>query len=325
GLDVSFFDKLDVTFDWYNRTTTDILVRGTALPAVLGTTPPTQNSGALRTLGWDLTTTYRDHLSNGFNFDLRLVLSNYNSEITKFNGNPNKILSSLYTGKRMGEIWGYVTAGTFQTEDQIKKAPSQALLYGGIWYPGDIQYKDLNKDGKIGPGSNTVSDPGDQKIIGNSTPQLTFGINIDASWKNFDLNAFFQGVGKRQYWIGDPGYWGSILGSNPTPTWYVYNRSWTPDRTGAFFPAYRTQRANVLPQTKYLINAAYMQLRNITIGYTIPRTIIQDKLHLSQVKIFAAGYDLWKLTKIPNMFDPQEITDDYPMFKSLAAGIQVQF
>src|SRR5699024_10989768 len=138
GIDVELFQKFNLSFDWYNRTTTDILVQGDKFPSVLGTDPPTKNSGSLETKGWDLTTSYRNTFENGLDFHLRFVLSNYNSTITNFNGNPNKLLSSLYVGKDMGEIWGYVTEGTFQTQEQIDNAPSQELLDGGVWYPGDI-------------------------------------------------------------------------------------------------------------------------------------------------------------------------------------------
>lgn len=323
GLDFGLYNKLDVSFDWYNRTTTNILVQGTLLPSVLGATPPTQNSGSLRTLGWDLTAEYHDELQNGLKFDVRLVLSTYGTEITSFNGNPNKVLSTLYAGEEMGEIWGYTTVGTFQTQDQINKAPTQYLLNSGVWYPGDIQYKDINKNDTIGPGANTLANHGDMKIIGNSTPKYSFGFNVDASWKNFDLNFFIQGVGKRDYWIGSNLYWGAINGG--TGTWYVYDHSWTPERTNAFFPAYRPKSANVLTQTKYLINAAYAQLKNVTLGYNLPDHLVKDKLHMDQIKVFVAGYDLFRVSKIPKIFDPQMMSADYPMFKSMAAGLQVQF
>lgn len=323
GVNLELFKKFDLSFDWYNRTTTDILVQGDKLPAVLGTSPPTKNSGTLKTLGWDLTTSWRDHFQNGLNLNVRFVLSNYNSEITQFNGNPDKLLTALYTGKKMGEIWGFETVGTYQTEEQVEKSPSQKQLYDGKWYPGDIQYRDLDGDGIIGYGANTVADPGDRKIIGNSIPHLKFGFNVNASWKNFDLNVFLEGVGKRDYWIGSNLYWGAINGG--TGTWYVYNHSWTPDRKDAFFPAYKPRSVNILPQTKYLINAAYLRLNNLTVAYNIPDYIIQGKLHINSAKVFFAGYNLFRITETPDIFDPEMMSADYPMFRSLAVGLQVAF
>lgn len=323
GIDVELFQKFNLSFDWYNRTTTDILVQGDKFPSVLGTDPPTKNSGSLETKGWDLTTSYRNTFENGLDFHLRFVLSNYNSTITNFNGNPNKLLSSLYAGKDMGEIWGYVTEGTFQTQEQIDNAPSQELLDGGVWYPGDIQYKDLDGNDKIGPGANTVENPGDKKIIGNSIPHLKFGLNVDASWKNFDLSIFLQGVAKRDYWLGSNLYWGAIKGG--TGTWYVYNHSWTPDRTNAFFPAYKPKGANSLTQSKYLLNAAYLRLKSVSLGYSLPSTLIQDHLHLNKVRVFLSGYNLFRITKIPDIFDPEMMSANYPMFRSLAVGLKVSF
>ncbi len=323
GMDLELFEKFNFTFDWYNRTTSDILVQGDKLPPVLGTDPPTKNSGKLRTLGWDLTASWRNHFENDLDLKLRFVLSNYNSKILAFNGNPDKLLSALYVGKKMGEIWGYETEGIFQTKDEIKNAPSQELLDAGIWYPGDVQYKDLDGNGKIGPGANTVEDPGDHKIIGNSVPHLKFGFNVDASWKNFDLNIFLQGVGKRDYWIGSDLFWGAIIGG--TGTWQVYNDSWTPDRKNAFYPAYKPKGANVLTQTRYLMNAAYLRLKNVTLGYNLPDNLIQRKLHLDRVKVYVSGYNLARISKVPKIFDPEEMSAHYPLFKSLAVGLQIQF
>lgn len=322
GIDMTFFKRLDLSFDWYRRSTTDILVAGDKLPAVLGTGVPTKNSGEMKTTGWELSVDWRDGLKNGFNYNIAFNLSDYQSEIVTFGGNPNKLLSSLYVGQKMDEIWGYETVGIFQSQEEIDAAPTQEQISSGVWYPGDIRYRDLDGDGKIGPGANTAADPGDRRIIGNSTPRYRFGLNMNASWKGFDLNVFFQGVGKRDYWIGSNMYWGAIIGG--TGTWEIYNNSWTPERRDAYYPAYKPKGANIVQQTRYLQNAAYIRLKNLALGYTFPRDLFKT-IPVERLRIYAAAYNLWEYTKIPELFDPEVLSPNYPMMRGLAFGLQVSF
>ncbi|MBD8487766.1 TonB-dependent receptor [Echinicola sp. CAU 1574] len=322
GFDVSMFNKLDVSFDWYQRTTSDILVDGDKFPAVLGTSAPTKNSGEMKTTGWEVTAKWRDQLQNGIRYDIALNLSDYSSEITKFDGNPNNLLSGLYVGQSMGEIWGYQTVGLFQTQEQIDNAPSQELINSGLWYPGDVQYTDLNQDGEVGPGASTLDDSGDRKIIGNSTPSYQFGLNMNAFWKGFDLNIFFQGVGKRDVWIGNNLFWGGIAGG--TGTYEVYNDSWAPERTDAYFPAYRSSSSNRQTQTRYLQDASYIRLKNLTLGYTLP-TNLTDQISLDKVRVYTSAYNIWEATSVPDTFDPEALSGAYPMLRSIAAGLQITF
>lgn len=322
GADMTLFKRLELSFDWYRRTTSDILVDGDKYPAVIGTSAPTKNSGQMKTTGWEFSSKWRDRLENGLSYDVLFTLSDYQSSIRRFDGNPNYLLSTLYAGQRMGEIWGYQTAGIFRTDDEIKAAPSQSLLSTGVWYPGDVRYVDANGDGKIGPGASTLADPGDRRIIGNNTPRFQFGLNTNVSFRGFDLNLFFQGVGKRDFWIGSNLYWGAIAGG--TGTWDVYNNSWTPERTDAFFPAYKAKSANIVTQTKYLVNAAYIRLKNVTLGYSLPKKLLKP-LHLDKVRVYGSTYNIWEYAKTPKMFDPEVLSFDYPMIRSLAFGLQVSF
>jgi len=322
GLDMTLWNKLDVSFDWYNRTTSDILVDGDKYPAVLGAASPTKNSGELKTVGWDLTIGYKDRTSYGLNYSVNFVLSDYQTEIVKFDNNPNKLLSTLYVGQKMGEIWGYQSVGLFQNQQQIDNATSQKLINSGIWYPGDMQYANLNGDSVISGGAGTLADHGDRLIIGNSTPRFQFGINSNFSWHNFDLNIFLQGVGKRDAYISDNLFWGAILGA--TGTREVYENSWTPDRTNALYPAYRNASKNVIVQTRYLQNAAYIRLKNLTIGYSLPAAMVR-KIGLQRLRFYGAAYNLWQYSKVPDIFDPELLSANYPMIKSLAVGLQVNF
>lgn len=328
GVDVTLLKgRLDATFDWYTRRTTDILMNGTKLPAVLGATVPKRNSGELKTNGWELSLKWKDQLSNGIRYDVGLVLSDYQSEVIKFTGNPNKLLSTLYDGMKMGEIWGYETVGILQESDFTKDengkltliGPSQTKIQSTI-YPGDVRYADLNNDGEISKGDETVENPGDRKIIGNSTPRFQYGITGNISWKNFDLNIFFQGVGKKDVWINDNVFWG---GSGTSGNWEMYNNSWTPERTNAKYPMY-AGRISSITQSGYLFNAAYLRLKTLALGYTLPKAWV-NKAKLSNVRLSISGYNLFEITQIPNLYDPDQISSSYPMMRSVAFGLQVGF
>ena len=329
GVDITTLNgRLDATFDWYTRRTTDILMNGTKLPAVLGATVPKRNTGELKTNGWELSLKWKDRLNNGIRYDVGFVLSDYQSEVIHFSGNPNSLLSTLYDGMKMGEIWGYETVGILQENDftidengkYILNGPSQNKI-AGSWYPGDIRYADLNNDDEISTGDNTLENPGDRKIIGNSTPRFQYGITGNISWKNFDLNIFFQGIGKKDVWISDNAFWG---GSGSAGNWEMLNNSWTPERTNAKYPMYAGRGQNQQVQTGYLFNGAYLRLKTLALGYTLPKAWT-NKAKLSTVRLSLSGYNLFEITQIPDTFDPDQISSAYPMMRSVAFGLQVGF
>ncbi|CCH02081.1 hypothetical protein FAES_4081 [Fibrella aestuarina BUZ 2] len=323
GADVTLFKNLGITFDWYDRKTTNILTVGEIYPAVLGTSSPQKNSGTLDTKGWELTLNYRNQTTYGLGYETQLTLGDYQAKVVKFDNNPAQSLSTLYVGQRSGEIWGYETAGLFQTQEEINNAPSQRLISSGLWFPGDVRYNDLNGDGVVGPGASTVADPGDRRIIGNSTPRYQFGFNNTLTFRNFDLNIFFQGIGKRDLWISNNLFWGA----GATGTYETYNNSWTPERTDAYFPAYKNTSRNRQTQTRYLQNGAYMRLKNVAIGYTIPK-VFTDRIKLQRVRVSASAFNLFTLKSVPDTYDP-ELTgvsaSSYPVIKSIAFGVQASF
>lgn len=328
GVDVTVLKgRLDATFDWYSRRTTDILMSGTKLPAILGASVPKRNSGELKTNGWELSLKWKDQLSNGIRYDVGLVLSDYQTEVVKFTGNPNGLLSTLYDGMKMGDIWGYETVGILQESDfttnengkYVLIGPDQSKVHSTL-YPGDVRYADLNDDNEISPGDNTLENPGDRKVIGNSTPRFQYGITGNISWKNFDLNIFFQGIGKKDVWINDNVFWG---GSGTAGNWEMYKNSWTPERTDAKYPMYAGRISGTV-QSGYLFNAAYLRLKTLALGYTLPKAWV-NKAKLSNVRLSISGYNLFEITQIPDLYDPDQISSSYPMMRSVAFGLQVGF
>ncbi|HEU4607880.1 MAG TPA: SusC/RagA family TonB-linked outer membrane protein, partial [Chitinophagaceae bacterium] len=320
GVDVLAFRTFEINFDWYSRRTTDILTPGASYPAVLGTVAPTKNIGELLTKGWELVTRYRNKTNFGLDYDVAFNLGDYQSKVVKFEGNTARQLSTLYSGQKLGEIWGFETAGIFQTQKEVDDAPTQKAIQSGLWYPGDVRYQDLNGDTAITFGASTVDNPGDRKIIGNSTPRFQYGLNIDLGYKGFDFNVFFQGVAKRDVWIGNNLYWGA----GATGTREIYNNSWTPERPDAFYPAYKNKSGNRQVQTRYLENGAYMRMKNLTLGYTIAKSLTQ-RVKINKLRVYAAAYNLLQISKLPETFDPELLSANYPIMKSYAAGVQVSF
>lgn len=315
GFDASFFGgRLNTSFDWYRRNTKDMLTAGQALPAVLGTSVPQENAADMKTVGWEVSLEWNDRLSNGFGYHIKGVLSDYQASITKFS-NPTKLLGTHYVGEKLNEIWGYVSNGLFQS-DEDAKAADQSYLSGGSWGAGDVKYEDLNNDGKIDIGKNTLDDSGDRKIIGNSTPRYSYGITAGFDYKGFDFEMFWQGIGKRDYWLGGSQFWGF------TDEWCTPLTSsldyWTEDNRDAYFPRlhhYGVNGGNHQVSTRYLQNAAYLRLKNVVLGYTIPRSIT-EKVKISRLRVFVQGENLLTFTPLIDSYDPETLNNmTYPINK----------
>lgn len=353
GTDMALLQsRLELGFDWYNRRTINMLTKSKQLPAVLGTTEPKTNAADLSTYGWELSFKWQDEfklLHKPFRYNITVVVSDNTTRITKYD-NPNKYLGDYYAGQKVGEIWGYETDGFFSTDDAYKTSADQSKVSGvsysvdGHPMAGDIRFKDLNGDKLIYNGQNTVTDHGDMKIIGNNTPRYAYGVNLGASWYHFDLGIFFQGIGKRDLWPGvESGiFWGFYNRWNQPVYDQIYGNYWTPTHTDAYFPRPRAYIASAsgnsltFPQTRYLQNAAYLRLKNITMGYSFSPSIL-SRVKISSLRLFASGQNLLTWTKLSKAFDPETIGDDpdtntsngngfvYPIQKTFTVGMDLTF
>lgn len=354
GMDAAFFsNRLQVTGDWYVRNTTDMFTTGPTLPAVFGTTVPKGNYADLRTNGWEVVLSWRDNtnvFSKRFGYGIRLSMADYQSEITRYN-NPTKLLTDYYVGQKLGEIWGYVTDGFF-TAANLSEAPKQTLIKssnGGNVLIGDVKFLDLNKDGTINTGANTVDNPGDRKIIGNAQPRYTFGALFDFDWNNVFVSAFFQGVAKQDWWPGAEAdaFWGPYNRPyNRLPAEMV-DRIWSEANPNTYFPRLRgyvaqgTGRELNVTQTKYLQNAAYVRLKNLQVGYNLPKSLI-GRIKLNGAKVYVSADNIWTyspLYKITHNFDVENIQgsdrvltngtngngNNYPILKGVTFGLNIGF
>jgi len=354
GMDLQMFKgRFSTTFDWYQRNTSNMITAGQPLPAVFGAAVPRGNFADLRTRGWELSIGWNDKIgtTDPLTYSLRFTLADNVSTITKFY-NPNNLLSTYYVGQKLGEIWGFETEGFFESPEDIANHADQSYFVvsnSNTLLPGDIKFRDLNGDGKVNNGKNTLDDPGDQKVIGNSSIRYPYGITGDLGWKNFSLSFFFQGIGKRDWYPSTEAafFWGQS--NRPYSFLPAFNLDrWSEDNPdqNAYFPRYRGYvalqgtRELAVAQTRYLQNASYIRLKNLTIGYSLPAHIIQ-KWKISSLRIFLTGQNLWTYSpmyKVTKNFDPEVIEGSdpeinanggdgfsYPMEKSYTLGINVGF
>ncbi len=351
GIDFGLLDnRLAGSFDVYVRNTKDMVGNAPELPAILGTAVPVTNNTDLRTTGWEFQVTWRDRLANGLNYSATFNLSDARTKITRYPNNPTNSIDTYIADRYLNEIWGYETKGLARSNDEMNShlASVDQSALGSNWAAGDIMYADLNGDGKINDGSRTLADHGDLKVIGNSTPRYLMGLDLNASWKGFDFRAFFQGVLKRDYWAG--GAWGGneyLFGYTQSGTWWCagltdvqdYFRNgdtWSvqngyrSENLDAFLPRPQSSSKNTQTQSRYLLDASYVRLKNLQLGYTLPQQITR-KWGVSNLRFFISAENLATWTDMPNQFDPELIgtgassNNGYPLSKTWSFGLNVTF
>ena len=355
GLDIDMFkSRLQFTGEAYIRDTKDMLTEGYALPALYGADAPKQNTADLRTKGFELSLAWKDQLQIGgkpFGYNLKFTLSNYDSEITRYKNDNKTFAKSYYEGMKLGEIWGFVADDLFQSDEEAAEYSSQVdLSYvnkrvpGGVWKGGDLKYIDLDGNGKIDIGSNTVDKPGDRKIIGNSRVRLQYGFTLGFDYLGFDVSAFFQGTGNF-YWYPDNtsyAFWGPF--SQPMTSYLdkdFLSKCWDYNNTDAYFPravsyyAYTSGAPLYRVNTRYLQNRRYLRFKNLSVGYTIPKKVTK-KVGIGGLRVYFTGENLayWSpLKKHASHIDPEAAFSRdgsysrsfYPWQKSYMFGVDITF
>ena len=342
GLDWGAFNnRLTGSFEYYVRQTKDMVGPAPELPSILGTGVPKMNNADMKSYGFDLDVSWRDKVGD-FSYGVKFVLSDNKRKVTRY-PNENGIYSQWYAGKMSGEIWGYETIGIAKTQEEMDKhlasLPNGGQTIGSQWAAGDIMYKDLNNDGKIDAGSSTLGDPGDKKIIGNSTPRYRFGLTLDGSWKGFDLSLFFQGVAKRDYLLAGPYFWGAKNGQWHSVGFDYHWDFFRPegDPLGANVDSYYPRPLfdqggkNQQDQTRYLQNAAYLRLKNLQLGYTFPKAWV-NKIGLQHLRLYFSGDNLFTVTGLHGYYDPEALGDTgdkmgkvYPLSRTYSVGMNINF
>ena len=331
AFDIGLLDnRLTGSFDYYIRNTEDLIGPAQELPNILGTDNPKTNNTSLRTKGFELSINWRDHLECGLSYGVGLVLSNSKTKITSY-PNPTGSLSTYNEGEYIGDIYGYETIGIAQSDQEMQEHLSRVdqSRIGSGWQAGDIMYADLDHDGIITNGKNTLKDHGDLKKIGNDRAKFPFGVRLNVDYLGFDLSCFFQGVMHRDFWpssshtffVYGPGggagwqgcmdYWrseNSFFGANPD----------------AYLPYPTGDGRNYQMQTRYLQNAAYIRLKNLQLGYTIP-TRLTEKVEIQKLRFYLSCENLFTIDALDtDMFDPETLsTNEYPINKAVSFGLSI--
>ena len=369
GIDLSMFSgRLNFTGDVYVRKTLNMYTVGPTLPDVYGASSPKGNFAEMTTRGFEITLGWDDAIKLGghpFKYGVHATLADYYSVIDKYNNalkslSNNAYNNSYYEGMVLGELWGFECDGLYQNQAQIDADEAMAAAAGQAHYnplmqqtesynilPGQMHFVDLNKNGYIDRGKNTADDPGDRKIIGNSEPRYIYSFGFDVEWAGIYANAFFQGVGK-QDWYPDnesSAFWGMYNRPyNQMPSWHLGNY-WTPENPNAYLPLYTGYfapfyKGRVNANTRYLQDASYIRLKSVQIGYNIPEKITR-KAGLQKVSVFVAGENLWTWSPVykwtrdvdvtANIYGADgvlETTGDgynFPTMKSISVGVKVTF
>ncbi len=382
GMDLGLFnDKLTFVGDYYIRKTTGMYCAGTELPAVYGASAPKGNYADMTTRGWEIVLTWKDQFNLGgkpLSYEIKGTLADSKSIIDSY-PNDEKYIGAgagtgiqnfnYYSGMTLGEIWGfendgYFTSADFDANGKQISGPDQTWVQNNnsrTWQAGDIKFKDLDGNGKIDFGNSKVGDSGDRKIIGNKLPRYTYSLNLNLGWNGIFLSAFLQGVGHQDWWAGGDNsmFWGQYSRPYSNIPADMIGNWWTPDNPDAYWPRYtgyiahQGSRTLHIPQTKYLQNVGYIRLKNLQVGYSLPKKWI-EAVKMQTVKLYVSGENLWcwsPLYKHSKQFDVNSIMGEdsetlslvhsglysspimadggsnysYPILKAFTFGISVTF
>ncbi len=333
GLDFTLFDnKLSGSFDYFIKTNKDMLAPVTA-PQVLGAQPPFSNSGELEGKGFELSLAWRDKISDDLSYFVSGTLFDSKNKVTKYIGQDtyNSGVVGIREGYPINDIYGYTFDGIIQDQVELD-AYKTSINAGTAFTPTDIQigdakYKDLNGDGRL----STFGDDGtngDVTPIGNVTPRYSYGFNLGIEYKNFEVSVFFQGVGERDFFIGDElrRPW-SVPWRRPDARFY--NNTWLPTRPNAKFPRAVANNGignyNYVLSTNTLLDGSYLRLKNVRISYNLPKEIL-NKVGIQRAKFYLTGFDLWTVTKLDGGYDPESVSNsNYPFSKRFTLGLNLAF
>ncbi|MCC8171271.1 MAG: TonB-dependent receptor [Parabacteroides sp.] len=338
GFDWAALDnRLTGSFDWFSRTTKDMIGPAPTLGSALGTSAPQINNCDMRSTGWELEVGWRDQIGQ-VRYGARVNLSDSQQKILTY---PNETgsLSTYYDGMMLNNIWGYTSAGIASSQEEMDEwLAGNRPNWGSSWGAGDVMFKDLDGDGIVSNGDNTLDNHGDLTIIGNSTPRYRVGLNLDVAWKGIDFSVFFQGVMKRDWAFsqGDAYFWGATGNVWQSACFKEHLDYWTEDNLDAYYPKpyFGEIQKNQVIQTRYLQNAAYLRCKNIQLGYTLPQSWVRSA-GIESCRIYLSCDNVFTITSLSDIYDPEAFGGygdegwgsgkTYPLQRTVAVGLTLNF
>lgn len=317
GVDFTLLKKLSVTFDYFDKRTRDVLFN-LQIPYTVGLEPTVQNAVAVNNRGWELVLNYHDQLGDDFRFDVGVNFSDVRNELTDMRGaefatvNSNGVATGNFVGSPILSFYGYQVAGFFQTPEQVAQHPVVSSSVG----PGDLIYQDLNGDG-------VFDYVNDFAYLGSDIPRYNYGVTLRASYKSFDFNAFFQGVGKVDINTLNLERARDTRDGNIRSNWLD---SWTPENTDAAFPRLINSGINYLPSSFWIRSGAYLRLKNVQVGYNLSPRLLEGSF-ISRLRIYATGQNLLTFSSLPRDIDPEAPNDNryYPQVRTITLGLNANF
>jgi TonB-linked SusC/RagA family outer membrane protein len=312
----AFNNKLTFSADVFREMRSDILVdMGNRMPAIGGVQASAlENRGKVLNYGTEVAATYSDKLGE-FNYFVGGQLSFARNEIKENYDIPRKEAYSSRLGRPVGQYFGLEAIGFFKNESDIIASPQQTFA---VVRPGDLKYKDQNNDGII--------DINDEVAIGrHNYPEILYSFNTGASYKGFNLDLFFQGVANRSVYLN--GYMFQPFVNDANISTWAAEGHWTPaTHATATFPRLTTQLNdnNYRSSDFWVRKANFIRLRNVELGYTIPKSVV-SKLGIQSIKVFVSGLNLLSWDDLALDVDPETLSVGYPVIKTYSAGLSVKF
>lgn len=342
GADLAMLnDRLTANFDYFIRNTKNMIGPASEIASIFGTSMPNTNNTDLQTKGWELAVNWKDNAGE-FNYSVGFNISDSRSFVTRY-PNASKSLSTYYEGQELGQIWGYVTHGIAKSNEEMAAwIENNNPSWGSSWAEGDIMYTDLNGDKVINSGANTLDDHGDLKLLGNSTPRYRYGINLGLDWKGIDFSMFWQGVAKRDVPLSGNIFWGVVGDVWQSSGFEEHKDYYRPENTDsvfgpntdAYFPRpVMGSTKNQQTQSRYIRSGAYLRLKNIQLGYTLPKKVL-DKMKIQYLRIYVSAENVLTFDSLPEAFDPETLYSaygsafngkTYPLSSTVSLGLNITF
>lgn len=315
GVDLQFFSKLSASFDYYHKKTTDILWK-LNIPLIIGLSPTYQNAAKVSNKGWDLELRWNDHI-NDFQYGVSVMLSDVRNKVLDLGGVSMTGLTVNREGYPINSLYGLEAIGYISADDYDTDGSYKYATQFGAFAPGDIKYKDQNEDGII--------NDEDEVIIGNTIPRYTYSLNANASWKGFDFSMFWQGVGKVNGYLNNTATIPFYMGASALE---MHKDHWTETNQNAAFPRLAFNETNNEQNSNFWMkSAAYLRLKNLTIGYTLPKTI-SEKLNFSHIRLYLSGENLFSIDNFWDGFNVEAPIGDgtyYPQVRVYTVGLDIKF
>lgn len=331
ALDATLFNKWSFTYEWYDKVTDGILLKLNT-SQLTGLAAPYQNAAVVSNKGWEFSTRYDDQFGD-FKLGVGFNISDVKNRITDMKGQTSGALLRQQEGYAINSIYGYIAEGFYQSQEEINNGPVQF----GTLKPGDVRYKDIA--GAFDENGNAIPDGKitdlDKVIIGSTIPRYTYGGNLDLGWNGITFSAFVQGVGKADGYL-NAHYVIPAANSSAIKPWQL--DYWTPDNTDAALPRVSiTSTNNTQNSTLWMRSAAYLRLKNLQVGYQLPRSLV-NSLKIKDVFVYVNGQNLFTKTRFYEGYDPEinynaSVSDGvslgdgnyYPQVKTFTFGIDIKF